>query len=65
MDVPVLSTTTLEEMQTVALEEARLAKENGRVYSDGIPTITVVADGCWSKRSYRTNYNALPGVVCN
>lgn len=25
--------------------------------------ITVIADGTWSKRSYKTNYNALSGAV--
>ncbi|KAJ8877570.1 hypothetical protein PR048_022025 [Dryococelus australis] len=60
MDVPVLSRTALEEIQTADLEEARLAKEKGEVDSDGIPTITDVAEGCWSK----TNYTALSGVIC-
>lgn len=35
----------------------------GNVDADGIPCITVVADGQWSKRSYRTKYDALSGVV--
>ncbi|KAJ8879490.1 hypothetical protein PR048_020098 [Dryococelus australis] len=56
--------TSLEEMQTAALEEVRLAKGKGEVDSDGIPTITVVAEGCWSKRSYTTNYTALSRVLC-
>ncbi|KAJ8867678.1 hypothetical protein PR048_031481 [Dryococelus australis] len=80
LDVPVLSSktfhkyhnivceaweaTALEEMQTAALEEARLAKGKAEVDSDGIPTIKVVAGGCWSKCSYRTNYTALSRVVC-
>ncbi|KAJ8865782.1 hypothetical protein PR048_033304 [Dryococelus australis] len=80
MDVPVLSSkafhkyrnivcdaweaTALEEVQTAALEEARLAKEKGEVDSDGISTIIIVADGRWSKRSYRTNCTALSGEVC-
>jgi hypothetical protein len=25
-------------------------------------TMVFLADGCWSKRSYRTNYNALAGA---
>jgi len=33
------------------------------VDTDGIPYITVVADGQWSKRSYRTKYDAFSGVV--
>ncbi|KAJ8891798.1 hypothetical protein PR048_004352 [Dryococelus australis] len=64
MYLPVLSTTALKEMQTAAPEEARHAKEKGEVDSDSVPTITVIADGCWSKRSYRTNYTALPRVLC-
>jgi len=30
---------------------------------DGIPMISVVNDGQWSKRSYRTKYDALSGAV--
>jgi len=44
-------------------EEAKLALEDNCVTNDGIPLITVVADGTWSKRSYKTNYNALSGAV--
>jgi len=44
-------------------EEAKIALDNGDVSKDGIPMISVVVDGAWSKRSYRSNYNALPGVV--
>ncbi|CAL1295640.1 unnamed protein product, partial [Larinioides sclopetarius] len=29
----------------------------------GIPLLTVVADGCWAKRSYRTNYSSLSGAA--
>ncbi|KAK5639603.1 hypothetical protein RI129_012095 [Pyrocoelia pectoralis] len=54
----------VEEMETAAKEEARLALENGEVDKDGYPLIAVIADGAWSKRSYRTNYNALSGVAC-
>lgn len=44
-------------------EEARLAIEDGNVDTDGIPKITVIADGAWSKRSYKSNYNAPSGVA--
>lgn len=44
-------------------EERDLAIQNGHVDDDGIPYITVVVDGAWSKRSYGHNYNALSGVV--
>ncbi len=30
---------------------------------DGVPMCTVIADGQWSKRSYKTKYDALSGVV--
>lgn len=49
--------------EEAAKEEAKLAYENGNVSKDGIPMISVVVDGAWSKRSYRCNYNALSGVV--
>lgn len=52
-----------ESIELAGKEEARLAIENGEVNEDGIPLITVVADGAWSKRSYKHNYNALSGVV--
>lgn len=55
--------TTWESIEEAGKEEARLAIENGEVNSNGVPLITVVADGAWSKRSYKHNYNALSGVV--
>ncbi|KAL4112571.1 hypothetical protein QTP88_016326 [Uroleucon formosanum] len=54
----------LEGTKEAAKEEARLAIEHGDVNKNGVPMITVVADGAWSKRSYRSNYNALSGVGC-
>jgi len=55
--------TAWSEMEKAGQEEKRIAIESGCVGSDGIPMITVVADGQWSKRSYRTKYDALSGVV--
>lgn len=55
--------TAAAEMEQAAAEEARLARENNELDSDGVPLITVVADGAWCKRSYRTNYSSLSGVV--
>jgi hypothetical protein len=55
--------TAAAEMEAAAAEEARLARQLGEVDADGTPLITVVADGAWCKRSYRTNYSALSGVV--
>ncbi|KAG8237644.1 hypothetical protein J437_LFUL013622 [Ladona fulva] len=41
----------LEQMSLAGEEEAKLALEAGEVDRDGIPVITVVADGSWAKRS--------------
>lgn len=50
-------------MEEAAKEEYRLAVLNNEVDANGVPMITVVADACWSKRSYRKNYNALSGAA--
>lgn len=50
-------------MEAAALEEAKIAVENGHVDPDGVPYITVYLDGGWSHRSYGHNYNAASGVV--
>lgn len=52
-----------ERMEYAAREEAKIAKEEGNVDCNGIAEITVITDGAWCKRSYKTNYNALSGVV--
>ncbi|XP_025424079.1 uncharacterized protein LOC112693296 [Sipha flava] len=57
------SETAWEAMSLAAEEEAKLAVANGDVREDGVPMITVIADGTWSKRSYKSNYNVLSGVV--
>lgn len=56
--------TAWDSMSSAAIEESNIAIENGQVNKNGVPLITVIADGAWSKRSYKTNYNALSGVVC-
>ncbi|XP_047518337.1 uncharacterized protein LOC125058318 isoform X1 [Pieris napi] len=48
-------------MKEAAEEEAKLAIEGGEVIT-GIPSITVVADACWSKRSYKSNFSAPSGA---
>lgn len=53
-----------EQMLLSGKEEAKLAHEAGDTDTDGIPMITVVADGSWAKRSYKKNYSSLSGVVC-
>jgi hypothetical protein len=79
MDIPTISNKTYKkiedkiitelmataecEMKKAAEEEARYAVERGEVDKDGTPLLTVVADGSWCKRSYRTNYSSLSGVV--
>jgi len=52
-----------DEMKQAGEEEKRIAIECGDVDSDGTPMCTVIADGQWSKRSYKTKYDALSGVV--
>jgi hypothetical protein len=44
-------------------EEKKLALANGNYKEGEIPLLTVIVDGCWGKRSYRTNYSALSGCA--
>lgn len=55
--------TALEEMAKAGIEEAEHAKDIGRVDCEGTPMIDVIADGCWSKRSFRNNYSASSGAA--
>lgn len=50
-------------MRIAGEEERKLAIESGEIDIDGIPMCAVVADGQWSKRSYKTKCDALSGVV--
>ncbi|KAG8178160.1 hypothetical protein JTE90_006299 [Oedothorax gibbosus] len=50
-------------MEEAAAEEKRLAIERGDVDVEGVPYFAVVADGSWAKRSYKTNYSSLSGMV--
>lgn len=54
-----------DEMRLAGMEEKRLALEVGDIDEDGIPMCPVIADGQWSKRSYKTKYDALSGAVRN
>lgn len=55
---------TSSKIMSEAIEEEKiLALENNDLDEYGLPKITVVTDGAWSKRSYRSNYSALSGVV--
>ncbi len=49
-------------MAEAGKEEKRLAIERGQYY-EGVPAITVIVDGGWSKRSHRHSYNANSGVA--
>ncbi|KAL4126281.1 hypothetical protein QTP88_010504 [Uroleucon formosanum] len=53
-----------EDMELAGKEKAKITIENNDVDAEGRPMIAVIADGAWSKRSYKTKYNALSGVVC-
>lgn len=56
-----------------ALEETKRSHEletkecivRGEVDHDGFPLYTVVTDGAWAKRSYKSGYSSLSGVVSN
>nr|CAD7445849.1 unnamed protein product [Timema bartmani] len=52
----------MEEMKMAAQEESRLAVQEGAVDVDGVPLITVVADGSWATCSYRSNFSSLSGM---
>nr|XP_022903354.1 uncharacterized protein LOC111415749 isoform X2 [Onthophagus taurus] len=60
----VIGECTWSEIEKAGKEEVQLAKENGDIDKFGVPLLTVIVDGAWSKRSYKTNYNALSGVAC-
>ena len=50
-----------ESMKQAGDEEKAIAITNGR-YHQGVPAITVIIDGGWSKRSHKHSYNAKSGV---
>lgn len=54
---------TMQEMLTAGEEEEKISLESGNIDNGGIPMCRVIADGQWSKRSYKTKYDALSGVV--
>ena len=55
-------TTRLEQaMIEAGQEEKRLAKEQND-HHQGVPAITVIVDGGWSKRSHKHSYSAKSGV---
>ncbi|XP_074034660.1 uncharacterized protein [Leptinotarsa decemlineata] len=61
----VIYSTAKKVMKEAGKEEAELTKILGEIDENGVPFITVVADGAWSKRSYyNVNCNAASGVGC-
>ena len=54
-------TELVETMKAAGKEEKQLAEQRGD-YHEGIPSITVIVDGGWSKRSHKHSYNAKSGV---
>lgn len=59
----VITSTAWDAMKLAGMEEKRLALEANDIDIDGTPMCPVIADGQWSKRSYRTKYDALSGAV--
>lgn len=53
----------IDQLKKAGKEERRIAIENGNVDEQGVPMCTVIADGQWSKRSYKTKFNAFSGAV--
>ena len=49
-------------MAEAGREERRLAIERGD-FNEGVPAITVIVDGGWSKRTHKHSYNAKSGVA--
>jgi len=52
---------SLAEMKKAGEVEKQLALERNEIVN-GIPYITVIADGSWMKRSYGTGYSSLSGI---
>lgn len=55
--------TSVEAMTAAAAEERDQALAEGRVSKNGTAMIDVIVDGCWGRRSYRTNYSSLSGAA--
>ena len=51
----------LKLMFNTGREEKQIAKQI-KNYHEGVPVITVVVDGGWSKRSHKRSYNTNSGV---
>ncbi len=53
----------LRESMDEAGREERWLAETRNEYHEGVPAITVIVDGGWSKRSHKHSYNAKSGVA--
>ena len=54
-----------DEVMAEAMEagkEEKMLAEQRNEYHEGVPVISVVVDGWWSKRSHKHSYNANSGV---
>ncbi|XP_050537060.1 uncharacterized protein LOC126903111 [Daktulosphaira vitifoliae] len=58
-----VNNSAIEEMKSAGEEERRIALERGNVDDKGVLLCTVIADGQWSKRSYKTKLNAFSGAA--
>ncbi|XP_045763690.1 uncharacterized protein LOC123866281 [Maniola jurtina] len=61
---PLIEECAIEEMIAAGEEEKRLAILNGEIDKEGCPVITVVADGSWAKRSYKSGFSSASGAGC-
>ena len=54
-----------DEVMAEAMEagkEEKMLAEHRNEYHEGVPAISVVVDGGWSKRSHKHSFNANSGV---
>lgn len=69
LDIPYMSNTTYSLYTPICFKrdvncwKRRKREKEGNIDVDGTPMCTVVANGQWSKRSYKTKYDALSSVV--
>ena len=78
LDIPCMSSDTFSDIEELIgqwwasvldfslAEAAEIEKEEAIKkgnFSDGIPSISVICDGGWSKRTHRHSYNAFGGVA--
>jgi hypothetical protein len=59
----VIKQTAWEQMRLAGIEEKQLAIEAGDIDTDGVSLCSVIVNGQWGKRSYKTKYDALSRAV--